>query len=141
MIQELRREKTTNEPAILTLVHPNLETRLGSVPAVPKKQQSSTEPGQKTDVLDRLAKAPLRRTIHLRRRLRTVNLTVDTTIGTTRSETTSTSRGERRPDRSSLTWSRPIASPWHVYKQDLINGLLMIVGVDWMIAAGINLAS
>ena len=57
---------------------------------------------------------------------------------------------------------RPIPSPWHVYKQDLmklnlltvrlaadamrmlngarlsVNGVYPIVGVDWLIAAGIN---
>ena len=27
---------------------------------------------------------------------------------------------ERRPDRSSLMWSRPIPSPWHRYKDDLM---------------------
>ena len=62
-------------------------------------------------------------------------------------------------------WSRPIPSPWHVYKQDLmnlnlqtvrfapdamrmlngarlsVNGLNSITGVDWLIAAGINFSS
>ena len=62
-------------------------------------------------------------------------------------------------------WSRPIPSPWHVYKQDLmkmslqtvrfaadairmlngarlsVNGLNSIAGVDWLIAAGINFSS
>ena len=37
----LRVEEATNEPAILTFVPPNLETRLGSVPAVPQVPQSS----------------------------------------------------------------------------------------------------
>ena len=32
----LRREETTNEPALSTFVPPNLEKRLGSVPAVPR---------------------------------------------------------------------------------------------------------
>ena len=62
-------------------------------------------------------------------------------------------------------WSRPIPSPWHIYKQDLmnlnlqtmrfaaddmrmlngarlsVNGLYSITGVDWLIAAGINFSS
>ena len=83
----------------------------------------------------------------------------------TRSETTSTSREERRPDRGSLMWSRPIPSPWHVYKDELmkldlqrvsfiedarrmLNGarlsvsrLYSITGVDWLISAGINFSS
>ena len=138
---------------------PNLETRLGSVPAVPQVPQSSSEQGRRTDVLDRLCEAPVRMTIHPRRRLGPVNLTVDTTSDTSRSETTSPSREERRPDRSSLMWSRTILSPWHVYKEDLrklnlqtvkfvadamrllnevkpsVSRLYSIVGVDWLIAA------
>ena len=71
----------------------------------------------------------------------------------------------RTTTRSSLMWSRPIPSPWHVYKQELINfnlqtvrfaadairmlngarlsvnGLYSIAGVDWLIAAGINFSS
>ena len=62
-------------------------------------------------------------------------------------------------------WSRPISSPWHIYKQDLmkvnlqtarlaadamkmlngarlsVNGLYSITGADWLIAAGINFSS
>ena len=62
-------------------------------------------------------------------------------------------------------WSRPIPSPWHVYKDDLmklnlqtvsfaadamrmlngarlsVSGLYSITGVDWLIAAGINFSS
>ena len=62
-------------------------------------------------------------------------------------------------------WSRPIPSPWNIYKQDLmklnlqtvrlgadairmlngarlfVNGLYSITGVDWLIAAGINFSS
>ena len=62
-------------------------------------------------------------------------------------------------------WSRPIPSPWHIYKGDLmklnvqtvsfaadtmrvlngarlsVSGLYSITGVDWLIAAGINLSS
>ena len=51
----LKKEETTNEPAISTFVPPNLEKRLGLVPAVTTyRPQSSSEPGQKTDVQDRL---------------------------------------------------------------------------------------
>ena len=91
--------------------------------------------------------------------------TTSTSRSETRSETTSISREERRPDRSSLTWSRPIHSPWHIYKQNLMKlnlqtvrfaadamrilngarlsviGLYSIAGVDWLIAAGINFSS
>ena len=129
------------------------------MPQVPQVPQSSSEPGQRTDVLDCLGKAPVRKTIHPRRKLGPVNSTTDTTSGNSRSETTSTSREERRPDKSSLMWSRPIPSPSHVYKQDLIlklnlqmvkfaadamkmrngarlsvNGLDSIVAVDWFVA-------
>ena len=110
----------------------------------------------------------MRRTIHPRRRLRPVNPTAQTTSASrseTRSETMSTSRVERRPNRSSLMWSRPISSPWHMYKDDLmklnlqtvsftadamrnvngaslsVNELYSITGVDWLIAAGINFSS
>ena len=114
----------------------------------------------------------MRRTIHPRRRIGPVNL-IEETDGTsrsdtrsdTRSETTSTSREERRPGRGSLMWSRPIPSPWHVYKDELmkldlqrvsfiedarrmLNGatlsvsrLYSITGVDWLIAASINFSS
>ena len=108
----LRVEEATNEPAISTFVPPNLETRLGSVPTVPQVPQSSNEQGQRSDVLDRLGGAPVRRTSHLRWRLGPINPTADTTSGTSRSETTSTSREKRRPDRNFLMWSRPIPSPW-----------------------------
>ena len=164
----LKKEETTNEPAISTFMPPNLETRLGTVPAVTYRPQISSEPGQRTDVQDRLWEAPMTRTVHPRRRLGPVNPTVETTSTSrskTRSETTGTRREERRPDRSSLMWSRPIPSPWHVYKQDLmnlylqtvrfaadvmrmlngarlsVNGLYSITGVDWLIAAGINFSS
>ena len=114
----LRKEETANEPAISTFVPPNLETRLGSVPAVTTyRPQSSSEPRQRTDVQDRLGEAPMRRTIHPRRRLGPVKPTAETTSTSrseTRSETTSTGREERRPNRSSLMWSRPIPSPWHM---------------------------
>ena len=80
-------------------------------------------------------------------------------------KTTRTSREERRPNRSSLMWSMPIPSPWHIYKDDLmklnlqtvsfaaeamrmlngarssVSGLYSITGVDWLIAAGINFSS
>ena len=102
----LKEERASNEPAITTFVPPNLETRLGTVPAVTNyRQQSSSEPGQRTDVQDRLGEAPMRRTINPRRRLGPVNPMNDitsTSRSDTRSETTSTSREERRPDRGSL---------------------------------------
>ena len=101
----IKREETTNVPTISTIVPPNLETRLRSVPAVPQVMQSSSEQEQRPDVLDRLGEAPVRRTIHLRRRLGPVNQTADTISGTSRSEiTTSTSREERPQDRNSLMW-------------------------------------
>ena len=106
----------------------------------------------------------MRRTIHPRRRIGPVN-PIEETAGTSRSETKSTSREERRPSRGSLMWSRPIPSPWHVYKDELmkldlqrvsfiedarrmLNGatlsvsrLYSITGVDWLIAASINFSS
>ena len=49
----LKEEGTANDAVITTFVPPSLETRLGMVPAVTKyKQQSSSEPGQRTDVQD-----------------------------------------------------------------------------------------
>ena len=165
----LKEEGASNEPTITTFVPPNLETRMGAVPAVTiYKPQSSSEPGHRTDVRDRLGEAPMRRTINPRRRLGPVNSTAETTSTSrldTRSETTSTSREERRPNRSSLMWSRPIPSPWHIYKDDLmklnlqtvsfaaeamrmlngarllVSGLYSITGEDWLIAAGINFSS
>ena len=169
----LKEEGTVSDAVITTFVPPSLETRLGTVPAVTNyRQQSSSEPGQRTDVQDRLGEAPVRRTIHPRRRIGSVN-PIEETAGTsrsdtrsdTRSETTSTSREERRPGRGSLMWSRPIPSPWHVYKDELmkldlqrvsfiedarrmLNGatisvsrLYSITGVDWLIAASINFSS
>ena len=161
----LKEEGASNETAITTFVPPSLETRLGLVPAVTNyRQQSSSEPRQRTDVQDRLGEARVRRTIHPRRRLGPVNPMEETTRTSrsdTRSETTSTSR----EDRGSLMWSRPILSPWHVYKDELmkldlqrvsfiedarrmLNGarlsvsrLYSITGVDWLIAAGINFSS
>ena len=112
----LKKEETT---AISTFVPPNLETRLGTVPAVTYRPQSSSGPGQRTNVQDRLGEAPMRRTVHPRRRLGPVTPTAETT-STSRSETTGTCREERRPYRSSLMWSRPVPSPWHIYKQDLM---------------------
>ena len=73
----LRKEETTNEPALSTFVPPNLEARLALVPALPQVPQNSSEPGRRTDVLDRLGEAPVRRTLYLRRRLGPVNSTVD----------------------------------------------------------------
>ena len=165
----LKEEGTSNDTVITTFVPPSLETRLGTVPAVTNyRQQSSSEPGQRPDDQDRLGEAPVRRTIYPRRRIGSV-IPMEEATGTsrsdTRSETTSTSREERRPDRGSLMWSRPIPSPWHVYKDELmkldlqrvsfiedarrmLNGarlsvsrLYSITGVDWLIAAGINFSS
>ena len=162
----LKEEGASNEPAITTFLPPNLETRLGTVPAVTNyRHQSSSEPGQRKDVQDRLGEASMRRTINPRRRLGPVNPTEETTSTSrsdTRLETTSTSREERHPDRGSLMWSRPIPSPWHIYKYDLmklnlqkvsfaadamriligarssVSELYSITGVGWLIAAGIN---
>ena len=96
----LKEEGASNETVITTFVPPSLEKRLGTVPAVTNyRQQSSSEPGQKTDVQDRLGEAPVRRIIHPRRRLGPVNPmeeTTSTSRSDTRSETTSTSREERR---------------------------------------------
>ena len=69
------------------------------------RQQSSSEPGQRTDVQDRLGEAPMRRTINPRRRIGPVNPrgeTASTSRSDTRSETKRTLREERRPNRSSL---------------------------------------
>ena len=164
----LEKGETTNERAYSTFVPPNLQTRLVTVPAVTYRPQSSSKPGQRTDVQDRLGEAPIRRTIHPRRRLGPVNPTTETTNTSrseTRTETTSTIREERRPDRSSLIGSRPIPSPWHIYKHDLmklnlqtvsfaadamrmlngarlsVNGLYSKTGVVWLIDAGINFSS
>ena len=119
----LKEEGTSNDTVITTFVPPSLETRLGTVPAVTNyRPQSSSEPGQRTDVQDRLGEAPVRRTIHPRRRLGPVNPMEETT-STSRSDTrseTNTSREESHPDRGSLMWSRPIPSPWHVYKDELM---------------------
>ena len=165
----LKEEEASKEPTITTFVPPNLQKRLEAVPAVTiYKPQSSSEPGHRTDVRDRLGEVPMRRTINPRRRLGPVNSTAETTSTSksdTRSETTSTSREERRPNRSSLMWSRPTPSPWHIYKDDLmklnlhtvsfaadamrmlngamlsVSGLHSITGGDWLIAAGINFSS
>ena len=169
----LKEEGTVSDAVITTFVPPSLETRLGTVPAVTNyKQQSSSEPGQRTDVQNRLGEAPMRRTIHPRRRIGPVK-PIEETAGTsrsdsrsdTRSETTSTSREEILPGRGSLMWSRPIPSPSHIYKDELmkldlqrlsfiedarrmLNGatlsvsrLYSITGVDWLIAASINFRS
>ena len=102
----LKEEGASNEPVCTTFVPPNLETRLGTVPAVTNyRQQSSSKPGQRPDVQDRLGEAPMRRTINPRRRLGPENPmeeTTSTSRSDTRSETTSTSRKERCPDRDLL---------------------------------------
>ena len=165
----LKKEETPNKPAISTFVPPNLETRLRVVPAVTiYKPQSSSETGPRTDVQDRLEEPPLRRTINPTRRLGPVNSAAETTSTSrsdTRSETKSTIREKQRPNRSSLMWPRPIPSPWHIYKYDLmklnlqtvsfaadamrmlnrarlsVSGLYSMTGMDWLIAAGINFSS
>ena len=159
----LRTEEATNVSSNSTFVPPNLEARVRSVPAWPQVLQSSSDQEPRFDVVNRLGEAPVRSTLHPRRRLGPVNQAVGTTSGTSRSETTtSTSRAQRRPDRSSMMWSRPIPSPWYAYKDDLmklnlqtvnfaadsmrmlngkklsVNGLYSIVGVNLLIAAGIN---
>ena len=50
----LKKEETTNEPAISTFVPLNLETRLGTVTAMTYRPQISSKPGQRTDEQDRL---------------------------------------------------------------------------------------
>ena len=122
----LKEEGTVSDAVITTFVPPSLETRLGTVPAVTNyRQQSSSEPGRRTDVQDRLGEAaPMRRTIHPRRRIgpgpvNPIEETAGTSRSDTRSETTSTSR-EERPSRGSLMWSRPIPSPWNIYKDELM---------------------
>ena len=55
----LKKEETSNKPAISTFVPPNLETRLGAVPAVTiYKPQNSSEPWQRTDVQEDWGKRP-----------------------------------------------------------------------------------
>ena len=57
----LKEEGTVSDTVITTFVPPNLETRLGTVPAaINYRQQSSSEPGRRTDVQDRLGEAPTR---------------------------------------------------------------------------------
>ena len=122
--------------------------------------QRSSEQDQRSGGLDRLVEEPARRTNHPRRGVLPVNQR-DTTSGTSRSETTTTVSREERPlDTSCLMWSRPIPSPWHIYKPGLlkfnlqavndaadamrmlngakfsINGLYLIVGVDWLVDSG-----
>ena len=90
------------------------------VPDVPQVMRSSSEQEQRSNILDRLGEVPVRRTIHQRQKFGSVNQTTEASSCTYISETTtSTSREERRPDRSSLIWSRPIPSPCHICKQDL----------------------
>ena len=165
----LKEEGALNEPVITTFVPPSLKTRLGTVPAVTNyRQQSSSEPSQRTDVQDWLGEAPMRKTINPRRRIGPVKPreeTASTSRSDARSETTRTSREERRTNRSSLMWSIPIPSPWHIFKDDLmklnlqtvsfaadamrmlngaalsVSGLYSIIEVDWLIAAGINFSS
>ena len=112
----------------------------------------------------------MRRTINPRQRLGPVNLTAETTSNSgsdTRSKTTSTSREERRPNRSTLMWvfEANTFSMAHTHKDDLmklnlqtvsfaadamrmlsgarllVSGLYSITGVDWLIDAGIKFSS
>ena len=71
-----------------------------SVTAVPQKLQNPDGQEKRSDVLDRLGEAPVRRTINTQRILGPVNQTVDTTSVSSRPETTSTSKEKRRPGRS-----------------------------------------
>ena len=90
----LKEEGTASDALITTFVPPSLETRLGTVPAVTNyRQQSSSEPGQWTDVQDRLGEAPMRRTIHPRRRIGPVN-PIEESAGTSRSDTRSDTRSK-----------------------------------------------
>ena len=91
------------------------ESLPGSLSLPDKRISQSTHGMVDSSILARLGKAPVRRTIHPRRRLGPIKPTADTATE------------ERRPDRSSLMWSRPIPSPWHVYKQDLMKLNLQIV--------------
>ena len=85
----LKEEGTVSDAVITTFVPPSMETRLGTVPAITNyRRQSSSEPGQRTDVQDRLGDAPMRRTIHTRRRIGPVN-PIEETAGTSRSDTRS----------------------------------------------------
>ena len=59
-------DEATNMPAMSTFAPPNLETRLGSVPAVPQVVQSSSYLEQRSDVLDRLGEASAKRSIQPR---------------------------------------------------------------------------
>ena len=84
----LKEEGTVSDAVITSFVPPSLETRLGTVPAVTNyRQQSSSEPGRRTDVQNRLGEAPMRRTIHPRRRIGPVNQPIEEVAGTSRSDT------------------------------------------------------
>ena len=102
----LKEEGTSNDTVITTFVPPSLETRLGTVPVVTNyRQQSSSEPGQRTGVQDRLGEAPVR-TIHPRRRLGPVNPMEETT-NTSGNRGTKTDRHEPSHDR--VCWhQRPL---------------------------------
>ena len=81
----LRTEEGTNVPAILTLVPPNLETRPGSVPAVPQVLQSSSERAR-TEVrcIGSTRRGTSEEDRSSRRKLGPVNQAVETTSGTSR---------------------------------------------------------
>ena len=147
---------------------PNLETRLGarSQPLpTGRKALASQGKGQMIKIVGRSANEKNRPS---KTKMKTCQSDCGATTSSrseTRSETTGTSRGERRPDRSSLMWSSSIPSPWHVYKQELmnlklqtvrfaadamrmlngarlpVNRLYLITSVDWKIAATTNFSS
>ena len=144
------------------LCTPKLETRLGTVPAMTTcRPQSSSEPGQRTYAQDRLGEAPMRRTIHPRRRLGPVNPRQPAPLDQRRRAPV-----ERKDVQTgALLWPRPIPSPLYMYKEDLmklnlqtvsfaadamrmlngaklsVSGLNSTTGVDWLIAAVINFSS
>ena len=102
----LRAEDATNVRAISTFVPPNQETRLISAAAVTQIVQSLSGQGKRSDVMERLGRAPAGRKIQPRRRLGPLNPT-HAVSGSSRSEVMAT-REERCPDRSPLMWSRPV---------------------------------
>ena len=122
----LKKEETASEPVISTFVPPNLETRLGRVPAMTYRPQSSSEPRQRTDVQDRLGEAPIRRTIHPRRRLVPVNPIYKQDLMKLNLQTVRFAADVKRM----LNGARLS-----------VNGLYSSAGVDWLIAAGLNFSS
>ena len=97
--------------AISTFIHPSLETRLRSVPAVSQTVRSSRDPEARSDEIERLGESPARRTMHPRRRLGPVNQ-IDAP-GPSHAGAPAR-RAERHIGRGPLMWTRPRPSPWHV---------------------------